>query len=74
MANDVARFWLVEHPVAMILALALAHIGRARIRRATSDRARFGRVAVFHGISVLLVIVGTPWPGMAYGRSLLRLF
>ena len=72
MTNDVARFWLVEHPFAMIVALALAHVGRARIRRATSDRARFSRIAVFHGLSVLLVIIGTPWPGMPYGRGLLR--
>src|SRR5512138_1888884 len=73
MANDTTRFWLVEHPVAMILALALAHVGRARMRRATADRVRFSRIAVFHGLSVLLVIIGTPWPGMPYGRGLLRI-
>lgn len=72
MGNDTTRFWLVEHPFAMILALALAHVGRGRVRKATADRARFGRVTVFHGLSVLLVILGTPWPGMSYGRGLFR--
>ncbi|MEO7271182.1 MAG: hypothetical protein ABI211_04165, partial [Vicinamibacterales bacterium] len=32
MANPGLRFWTVEHPFGMFLAIALAHIGRVRIR------------------------------------------
>ncbi len=73
MANNVTRFWLVEHPFGMIVALALAHIGRARVRKAQTDHARFTRAAVFYGLSVLIAFLATPWPGMAYGRALIRL-
>lgn len=73
MSNDVSRFWLIEHPFGMIVALALAHVGRARVRRAVTDRSRFGRAAVFYGLSLLITIATTPWPGMAHGRALFRL-
>jgi hypothetical protein len=73
MANSVTRFWLVEHAIGMIAAVAFAHLGRVRVRRAQTDRSRFGRAAVFYGISLLLLMLATPWPGLPYGRALLRL-
>jgi hypothetical protein len=62
MRNTVTRFWAVEHLFGMIVALALAHIGRARIRRA-ADAARKHRAAlVFFGLALLITVVSTPWP------------
>ena len=74
MGNSVTRFWLVEHPFGMVAALALAHIGRGRVRRAQTDRARFTAAAVFYGLSVLIALLAVPWPGLPYGRPLVRLF
>ena len=74
MANSATRFWLVEHAVGMIAAVAFAHVGRVRVRRATSDRTRFTRAATFYGISLLLTLLSIPWPGLPYGRALLRGF
>src|SRR5688572_21007323 len=37
MRNAGVRFWAVEHLLGMVIAIALAHIGRAKIRSATSD-------------------------------------
>jgi hypothetical protein len=73
MGNSATRFWLVEHPFGMILALALAHIGRARVRKARTDREKFAKATLFYGLSVLIALLSTPWPGLPYGRSLLRL-
>jgi hypothetical protein len=74
MANSATRFWLVEHLAGMIAAIAFAHIGRVRIRRATTDRARFTRAVVFYGLAFLLILLATPWPGLPYGRALIRLW
>jgi hypothetical protein len=74
MANSATRFWLVEHPVGMIAAIAFAHIGRVRIRRAATDRSRFTTALVFYGIAFVLIVLTTPWPGLPYGRSLIRLY
>ena len=73
MANSATRFWLVEHAFGMIVALALAHVGRARGRRALTDRDKFGKAALFYGLSLLIALAAIPWPGLPYGRTLLRL-
>ena len=73
MANDATRFWLVEHPAGMIVALALAHVGRSRVRKAQTDRSRFTRALVFYGLSLLVAILAIPWPGLSYGRPLIHL-
>jgi hypothetical protein len=55
------RFFIVEHPITMILAIALAQIGMARVKRATSDSARFQTGAIFWGIALAAVLGGIPW-------------
>jgi hypothetical protein len=62
MRIDTARFFTVEHPVAMIVAIALIHIGRVKIRKA-ADPARKHRAAlVFFGIAMVVIIISIPWP------------
>ena len=73
MGNSATRFWLIEHPLGMIVALALAHIGTSRVRKAATDRARFTRAAAFYGASILIAILSAPWPGLPYARTLFRL-
>ncbi|HVB38539.1 MAG TPA: hypothetical protein VND92_08370 [Vicinamibacterales bacterium] len=69
--NDL-RFWAVEHITIMIVALALLHVARVRIRKAGSPEAKHRTAALLIGLSMLLVLVGIPWPWMSYGRPLLR--
>ncbi len=70
MQNGVVRFWVAEHITIMIAALALAHVGRVRLRRASTDRARHFTAALFFGLATLLVLLGTPWPFMPVARRL----
>jgi hypothetical protein len=74
MRNPALRFYVVEHLVMMVAALALAHIGTARIGRAADDRAKFRTAAIFYTLSLVLVLAGTPWPFRDIGRPLFRLF
>jgi hypothetical protein len=74
MANGRVRFWVVEHLFMMVVAVALAHVGSVRIRRASSDGARFARAALFYGLSLAAVLIGSPWPGLPYARPLFRLW
>jgi hypothetical protein len=66
------RFWAVEHVLGMVIALALAHIGRGRIRKAADDRKRHRAALVFYTLALLAILVSIPWPGMPTGRPLLR--
>ena len=70
MQNSVVRFWVIEHPAPMLLALAWAHVGRPRIRRAEDSSLKHRRALVYFGLALLLVLLGTPWPFMPVARPL----
>lgn len=74
MANSMLRFWAVEHLFGMIVAVALAHVGRVKARNATSDARKHGRSALFFGIALIILLASIPWPGMPAGRPLFRGF
>jgi hypothetical protein len=70
MSQPLLRYWAVEHLTGMIVALALAHIGRARIRKGTTDPARHRAALVFFGLALLIMLIAIPWPGLRAGRPL----
>ncbi len=61
MKNAELRFYAVEHSLMMLIALVLIHIGWARAKRATSDRAKFSQALVFFGIAYVIIITLIPW-------------
>ena len=65
------RYWAVEHPFGMIVGIALAHIGRARARKADSFR-RHKVAAIFFGLALIAILASIPWPGMPNARPLVR--
>jgi hypothetical protein len=71
MSNDIARFWLVEHPFGMLVALVLAHVGRAKSRRAVEDQRQRRLAAIYFTLAIVIVLLAAPWPFMRYGRPLL---
>jgi hypothetical protein len=66
------RFWAVEHLFGMVVGIALAHIGRTRIRKATTDARRHRLAAIFFGLALLAILSSIPWPGMPSARPLFR--
>ena len=70
MSTSHLRFWAVEHPFGAIIALALAHVGRVKIRK-TADPARKHRLAaIFFGLALLAILISIPWPGTPNARPL----
>ena len=72
MKNAQLRFWAVEHISAMFAALVLVHVGRVLARKARTPGAKRTRLLVCFGLATVLMILGTPWPGMPAGRPLFR--
>src|SRR5688572_9485271 len=66
------RFWAVEHVAGMLIALTLAHIGRARVRKAPTDRQRHRTAMVFYGLALLAMLASIPWPGTPHRRPFIR--
>lgn len=61
MSDAPVRYFLVEHPVIMIIAIAAAHLGAVQIRKATTDGERFQRASIFLGLSFAAVVGFIPW-------------
>src|SRR5688572_21736177 len=72
MRNSALRFFVVEHPLGMLVSLVLAHIGRARVKRATDSGPRHRTALIFFGLSLLVMLAAIPWPAMPAGRPLFR--
>lgn len=61
--SDAALSWL--HPILMLGAVALAHVGRARSDRVGGSVNKGRQAAVFFGLSLMVVLAGIPlnsWP------------
>jgi len=61
MRNPDARFYVVEHIFAMVVAIALIHIGIAVAKRAKTDGGKYMRASIFWGIGTLLILASIPW-------------
>jgi cytochrome c biogenesis factor len=74
MRNPPLRFFAVEHLVGMIVAVALVHIGTARIKKAKDAAQRHKSALIFYALALVIMLLSIPWPGTAGGRPLLRGF
>lgn len=61
MADTQLRFFLIEHFVFMIAAVALVHVGYALAKRATSARTAYTRAGLFYTLGLVAVLAGIPW-------------
>lgn len=70
MKNEIVRFYAIEHPFTMLVALAIVHVAAARFRRATEARVAWRRLVIGIGIATVLVLAAIPWPFWWFGRPL----
>ena len=70
MKDSFYRFFWVEHPVAMILAIVFITIGRGMAKKQVADTIKFKKAFIFFLIALILILAGTPWPFYAIGRPL----
>lgn len=74
MKDPVARFFTMEHLSLMLLAWILVHVGRAAVKRASTDQAKHQKSLVLFGIALVLILASIPWPiREAIARPLFRL-
>ena len=72
MRDNVLRFWAVEHVFGMVLAIALAHVGRSRVHKTGDDGRRHKLSLIFFTLALILILGSIPWPTLPHGRPLLR--
>lgn len=62
MSDSVARFYAVEHPIMMLIAVLVATIGNAKAKKASTDAAAFQKRLVWFTITLILIFIAIPWP------------
>lgn len=61
MRDPATRQIVVEHPVLMLVAVALATASGPFARRGVTDAAKFRRLALFVGLTLAVILAGIPW-------------
>ena len=61
MKNSVLRSNVVEHPVAMILAVVCITIGYSKHKKQLSSAGKLKKIAIFYSTALLLVCAKIPW-------------
>ena len=66
------RFFMLDHPVSMLIGIGILHAWRSRTLRVADGRTRHRQVTVSTLIALLIIAASIPWPGLTYGRELFR--
>lgn len=63
--GGLSRFFSMEHPMIMVLAIVAGTIGHFLTKRATDDASKWSKQSTWMSIALLLVLAGIPWPFLA---------
>ena len=61
MQERTIRYFVVEHPLMMILAIVLITIGWSRHKKQGEDKKKFRSIALFYGLGLLFILSRIPW-------------
>jgi len=71
MKDRLYRFFWVEHPTGMILAVILITVGRGVVKKQIPDPMKYKKVFWFFLAALILILATIPWPGREIvGRSM----
>jgi hypothetical protein len=69
MKDPVSRFFVVEHQVGMIIAIALIHVGKAQGKKSIPDANKHKRAFIFYLLALIVILISIPWPFRAVGAG-----
>jgi len=67
MKDPVNRFFAVEHPMGMLIAIILVHIGYSYSKKSIPDAIKHKRAIFYFGLALLIILISVPWPFRAIG-------
>ena len=72
MKNKFFRFFWMEHPVTMILAIVFLTMAHGMAKKAVPDEVKYKKAFIFFLLALVLLLAGVPWPfrGLEIGRPL----
>jgi hypothetical protein len=72
MKDTFIRFFQVEHPVSMLLAIVFITLGRGMAKKQVSDTDKYRKAFIYFLLGLILILAAVPWPfrGEVIGRPL----
>ncbi|MFN6944644.1 MAG: hypothetical protein ACK4ND_06830 [Cytophagaceae bacterium] len=61
MKNSLARLYMLEHPLTMIVAIALITIGYIKAKKASVDIVKYNKILLFYTLGLILILTRIPW-------------
>ncbi len=61
MKNSTLRSNIIEHPITMLLVVALITIGYSKHKKKLTSTSKFKTIAIFYTLSLVLVLAMIPW-------------
>ena len=68
MKDKFFRFFWVEHPVGMLIAIVLITLGNAMAKKNVIDAIKFKKAFWFFFIALIIILATVPWPFREIGR------
>lgn len=68
MKDSFTRFFSIEHPLMMLLAIVFIHIGKSQARKPISDKAKHTRTVILYLIALIIILAAIPWPFRQVGQ------
>ena len=62
MKDAASRFWAIEHPIGMLIAIILITVGRRQSKAPIADGVKHKRTFWYYFIALLIIIATIPWP------------
>lgn len=68
MKNSTTRFFQVEHPVSMILAIVFITLAHGMAKKSVDDTTKYQKAFRYFLVALVLILVAVPWPFREVGR------
>lgn len=71
MKDKFYRFFWLEHPLVMIIAIVFITLGYGMAKKDVADQVKYQKAFRYFGLALLLLLVAIPWPNReVIGRAL----
>ncbi|MCK9403159.1 MAG: hypothetical protein M0Q26_07145 [Chitinophagaceae bacterium] len=62
MKDRVLRFFWIEHPMGMLIAIILITMGYIKAKKQVSDEVKYKKAFTYFGIALVVILASIPWP------------
>ena len=62
MKNKFYRFFWIEHPLIMIISVALITVGYGMSKKNVPDEVKYRKAFIYFLVALIFILIGIPWP------------